>query len=141
MPVQYWFNDNGDTLFFQFDNPYYVAPPEPVERLVATGGQWQDLNDFYYFETTAEGRYLYSLVDGGTTNKYSGYDIEYDPYDGKFYDVGTANPVEWGSDNTGTNISVFPTDTNMPIHYWYDANSKFYFQFDNPFYVAPPGYK
>jgi hypothetical protein len=59
-----------------------------------------------------------------------------------FYDVGDSTPATWGSDNTGTNLSDFPTAANMPIQYWHSPSSSSKFQFDNPYYVAPePGYR
>ena len=121
-----------------------VIPPadpvvEPVERLVATGGNYEDF-DYLYFETTLEGRYLYGLVSKGKTNRLNGldvWDIEYDPRDGKFYDVGSNNPFQWGKDNTGTNLSAFPTATNLQTHYFYKEDDSLNFQFNNPYYVAP----
>jgi hypothetical protein len=126
---------------FVFDNPYYVAPPapDPVERLVATGGNWQGSYDYYYLETTPEGRFLYGLVDEGSENTTSDGDdryIEYDPSDRKFHDIGSGPPNTWATDDTGTNLSDFPTQSNMPIHYWYKDTGVFKFQFDNPYYVA-----
>ena len=150
MQTLFWYNESGDTLIFQFDNVFYEAPPppDPVMRLVATGGIWEDTNDFFYFETTSEARYRYGMVEKGDTNRLNGdeyWDIDYDPSNGKWYDVGPSQPDKWSTDNTGTNITAFPTDPNMPIHYWYHDNGTFYFQFDNPYYVAPPapepGYK
>jgi len=140
LETQYWYDDNGG-LRFQFDNPYYVAPPpppDPVERIVATGGGWENSFDYYYFGTTG-GLYLYGLVDKGSTARYDDsdqWDIEYNPGDGKFYDIGTSQPVQWGPDNTGTNTSDFPTSTNMPIHYWYSSGGNLKLQFNNPYYVA-----
>jgi len=63
------------------------TPPFPVPRLVPTGGDWQGTYDYYYFETSAAGRYLYDLVPQGTDTKYqpgNAFAFEYDPYDGKF---------------------------------------------------------
>jgi len=141
----YWYQSD-DVLVFVFTNPYYVAPPvdepdESFKRLVATGGNWQGSFDYYYFGTTSEGRYLYGLVNQGSTVRLNGddqYDIEYDPSDGKWYDVGSNTPTTWGIDETGTNLSSFPTNPNMPIQYWYYSDGTFKFQFDNPYYVAPP---
>jgi len=148
METHYWYHENGNFMF-QFNNPYYVAPePEPVDepdesfkRLVATGGTWSESYDYFYFETTSEGRFLYGLVPKGTVDRNNGkkvWDVEYDPSNMKFYDVGDVNPDKWGSDNTGTNISTFPTDPNMKTHYLYHENGNLYFQFDNPYYVEPP---
>ena len=97
--------------------------------------------EYYYFGTSPEGRFLYGLVSKDGTARYSNtteYDIEYEPSDGKFYDVGTGSPITWSQDNTGMNTSAFPTQGNIPILYWYDTNGNFNFQFDNPYYVAPP---
>jgi len=123
MPIIYLYNSD-DGFSFQFDNPYYVAPPEPVARIVGTGGDWETNYDYLYFETTPEGRYLYGLVHKSTTTKYADdtRDIEYDPIDKKFHDVGGAFPHLWGQDNTGTNILDFPTLSNMETHYWYRLN-------------------
>jgi len=141
MPILYWY-DGEDDLSFQFDNPYYVAPPEPDEnqkRIVATGGSWQGSYDYFYLETTAEGRYLYNLVNKGTTNTQADdHRIAYDPSDGKFHDGGGATPGNWGADDTGTNLTVFPTLSNMPTHYFYDnSGGNLDLQFDNPYYVIP----
>jgi len=80
------------------------------------------------------------LVSKGKTNRLNGldvWDIEYDPRDGKFYDVGSNNPFQWGKDNTGTNLSAFPTATNLQTHYFYKEDDSLNFQFNNPYYVAP----
>jgi hypothetical protein len=139
MQTHYWYNNAGDELKFQFDNPFYVAPPVPDEnqkRLVPTAGSWANTHEYYYFETTTEGRFLYSRVTKNTKSKQDGYDVEYEPSSGIFHDVGSDNPYTWGIDNTGTNLSNFPTtDPNMQTHYWY--GDTLYFQFDNPYYVAP----
>jgi len=114
---------------------------EPVARLVATGGGYNSLYDYLYFEPTPEGRYLYNLVETATENKISDsndFVVEYDPSDNRFYDVGSSVPHTWGIDNTGTNLTAFPTQGNMPIHYCYESNGGLRFQFDNPYYVAPP---
>jgi hypothetical protein len=129
---------------FQFDNPFYVAPPEPDEsqkRLVPTGGSWAPDLEYYYFETTASG-YLYGLVSEDAKTRLNGsneWDVEYNPSDGKFHDVGSSDPKNWGEDDTGTGLSIFPTASNMQTHFWYHENiDNVNFQFDNPFYVAPP---
>jgi hypothetical protein len=143
MDTHYWYNESGDTLIFSFNNPLYVPPPppDPVERLEATAGNWNGSFDYLY-ETTSNGKYLYGLVDKGSTNRYSGYDVEYDPSDGKFYDEGPNHPAQWSHDDTGTNLSDFPTDLNMQTQYWYNSNGSLIFQFNNPYYVAPEaGYK
>jgi len=110
---------------------------EPVARLVATYGSWENKYDYLYFETTLEGRFVYNLVYKDTTNSLNGYDIEYNPIDGEWYDVGAKNPYTWGIDDTGTNTSAFPTAANMKTQYWYQENGGLNFQFDNPYYVAP----
>ena len=136
----YWYNENSH-LMFQFDNPYYVAPPEPVAILVATAGAYSGVYDFIYFETTSEGRYLYGLVDKGSTvrrNNSDQWDVEYNPIDKKFHDVGINQPTRWNNDNTGTTVSFFPTAANMPVHYWYnESGGALQYQFDNPYYVVP----
>ena len=63
--------------------------------------------------------------------------MKYDPSDGKWYDGGSGTLVVWGIDDTGANVSEFPTNPNMPIQYWYYSSDAFKFQFDNPYYVAP----
>jgi hypothetical protein len=143
MQTQYWYDDNG-LLRFSFDNPYYVAPPapDPVERLVFTGGDWNGIYDYYHIENTSEDRFMYSLVDKGTTNTVSGdnFSVGYDPIDGKFYDIGALDPYKWGVDANATNISIFPTAGNMDTHYWYNSDGNLKCQFTNPYYVAPPTY-
>ena len=80
---------------------------------------------------------MYGLVSKGDTTKLgNSYDIEYEPNDGKFYDVGTKNPSKWGQDDTGTNRSALPTLSNMPILYLYNVDASLLFQIDNPYYVA-----
>jgi len=112
-------------------------PPDAVMRLVATGG-YSDY-DYYYFETTPSGKYLYGLVNKGQTDRLGdNWDVVFDPSDGKWYDVGGNPPHTWSQDETGTNLSNLPTAANMPVHYWYDSDGSLYFQFDNPYYVAPP---
>ena len=141
MQIQYWYSEAGDNLQFQFDNPYYVAPPappEPVMRIEPTGGSWQGGFDYYYFETN-NGQYIYGLVQKGETARNGGsadYDVKYDPSDGKFHDVGTSNPYKWATDANGTNILDLPTSTNMPILYLYNSDVVLKFQFTNPYYVA-----
>ena len=79
------------------------------------------------------------MVTQGSTDRLGGndkWDVEYDPSDGKFYDVGSENPYKRGEDNTGTNSTAFPTTANMETHYWYDSGGTLNFQFDNPYYVA-----
>jgi hypothetical protein len=142
MQTEYWYR-NADLLIFQLDNPFYVAPPppEPVARIEATGGDWSGTYYYSYYETTLEGRYLYELVDIATDNAASnsnGYAVGYDPSDGMFHDVGTSNPYKWDQDNTGTNLSSFPTLSNMQTHYWYDSGTSLKIQFHNPYYVEPP---
>ena len=113
-----------------------------AERLNATAGEWNGSWDFKYFETTTEGRYLYGLVnrtDESDVKRFidsEQWDNEYDPSDKKFHDVGSDAPAKWGNDNSGTNISDFPTGANMPIHYWYDSGGTMMIQFHNPYYVA-----
>jgi len=116
-------------------------PPDPVERIVLNGGDWGNTYDYLYIETSSNGHYLYVLVYEGTTNKASSsnsYAFEYDPIDGKFHDVGSSVPATWSIDNTGGNLSAFPTDPNMPIHYFYSSSGSLRIQFENPYYVAPP---
>jgi hypothetical protein len=153
METLFWYNDSADTLIFQFTNPYYVAPEEPVvepvERLVGTGGSWNGYYEYYYFGTISEGlsegRYLYGMVSKNDKNRNSGmdvWDVEYEPSDGKFYDVGSSAPGKWGQDNSGANTSDFPTSANLETQFWYDDKDRLRFQFDNPYYVAPePGYR
>jgi len=78
------------------------------------------------------------MVSKGETDRYldDRWDVTYDPSDKKFHDIGYDVPNKWGQDNTATNLSDFPTDPNMPIHYWYYDGS-LRFVFDNPFYVVP----
>ena len=114
-----------------------ISVVEPVARLVATDGYWNGSYDYLYFETTSEGRFLYDLVEIGTTNTLSAQTVEYDKVDKKWYDVGVNNPDTWGQDNMGTNTTAFPTDANMQTQFWYNSGTKFQFQFDNPYYVAP----
>ena len=117
------------------------APPDPVMRLEPTGGSWQGSYDYYYFGTTSDARYLYGLVQKGETVRAFGddqWDFKYGPNDGKWYDVGTGNPFKWGIDANATNLSYFPTQSNMQTHYLYeDNNDNVLFVFDNPYYVAP----
>jgi hypothetical protein len=132
-----------DVLVFKFDNPYYVAPPVPEpdesqKRLVATGGNWNGMFDYLYFENTPDGRYLYNLVHKDTTDTINGYELEYDPIEKKWYDNGTGAPSSWGVDDTSTNLSDFPTIANPETHYWYNSSGSLKFQFDDPYYVAPP---
>jgi hypothetical protein len=143
MQTIYFYASSGD-LEIGFDNPYYVAPDEPVvepvERLVTTDGSWNGLYDYVYIETTSDGRFLYGLVDKGSNDfpEWSPpYDVEYEPSDGKFYDVGSSHPAQWGEDNTGTNLTAFPTAANLETQFWYDASDDLRFQFHNPYYVAP----
>jgi hypothetical protein len=142
--VKYVYSDttmfDGETDHFTYTRIVPVdEPDESQKRLVGTGGAWQGSYDYLYKETTAEGRYLYGLVNIGDTdsNQGDGYDFEYDPSDGKFYDVGPSQPYKWATDANGTNLSDFPNTANMPILYWCENNGSLNFQFDNPFYVAP----
>ena len=120
-----------------------TPPPEPLEsqkRLVLTGGGWETSYDYYYFETTSIGQYVYGLVGKNDTNRNDGmdvWDLKYDPTNKKWYDVGSDTPAKWGIDGIGTNLKAFPTDPNMPIHYWYTEIGNFKIQFNNPYYVAP----
>ena len=152
METLYWYNEEGDTLIFQFDNVFYVAPPppDPVARLVATGGAWGSDYDYFYMETTADGKYLYGLGNKSDSSANSGsgwyaHYIKYNPNDDKWYDVGTSHPSQWDINANGTNLSAFPTDPNMQTQYGYDGSGGLRFQFQNPYYVAPPvpepGYK
>jgi len=152
METLYLFNETGNDFLLQFDNPFYVEPEpvaEPLEsqkRLVTTAGGWYGNFEYYYFGTISEGpsqgRYLYGFVEKDSTTRYTpaDYDITYDPNDGMFYDIGSNDPAKWGIDETGTNLTAFPTDPNMQTHYWYKDNGVFKMQFDNPFYV-PPSYR
>jgi hypothetical protein len=128
LKTQYWY---APALVFQFTDPYHVPPPDPVERLVATGGAWQCSYDYEYLQNTSEGHYLYGLDGSG----YPEYDFEYNPSDGKFYDAGADDPAKWGQDNTGTNLSDFPTDAYMQTHYFYNSGGNMNFQFNNPYYI------
>jgi len=115
------------------------APPDPVMRLVATAGSWEGVFDYHYFGTTSEGRYLYGMVLEGSTNRHNGddvWDFEYDPSDGKFYDVGDNIPVKWGEDDTGATLLDFPTTANMETLYWYGDDGGLRFVSENPYYVA-----
>jgi hypothetical protein len=135
---------DGETDHFTYTRIVPVdEPDENQKRIVMTGGAWEGIYDYLYFETTPDDRYLYGLVSIGSNDRLSGsdeWDVIYEPTDAKFYDVGHKNPYQWGVDNTGTNLSAFETAANMPIHYWYDTGGTLKFQFDNPFYVAPPTY-
>jgi len=125
----------------------YIEPAYFM-RLVSTAGDlWFPNYDYYYFSTTPEGRYLYGLVETGTENRLSNtdeWDIEYNPDNNMFYNIGSSSPSLWDTDANGNGTSAFPTAANMQTHYLYDLNDNFMIQFDNPYYVAPPpepGYK
>ena len=124
-----------------YNENYVAPPPDPVARIVATGGNWNNRFDYLYIETTSYGRFLYGVLVKGSNNfqEWSPETyMEYEPSDGKFYDVGPLSPYKWGIDDTGTNTSAFPTAANMPIQYWYNEDgSLLQIQFDNPYYVAP----
>ena len=122
------------SFVFSYSDPNFV---EPVARLVATAGAWFESYDYWYLETTPEGRFLYGLVSTGTVNILSNAEVEYDPSDGKFYDVGPADPSQWGHDDTGTNLAAFPSSSNMQTLYWFGIDSYLEFQVDNPYYEAP----
>ena len=113
--------------------PYY-------QIIEPTGGDWNGLYQYHYIETTSEGRWLYSLVDEGTTNVVNSvYDVEYDPSDKTWHSLG-GDPYAWAKDTDGggmSSLSEFPTDTNIQTHYWYDENLYFKIQFTDPYYVAP----
>jgi len=112
-----------------------------VARLTLVGGNWNGSYDYLYFETTPAGRYLYGLVSKDSTARVgnaTSWDVEYDPSDGKFYDIGSESPFQWGPDNTGTNLSAFPTSSNIQTHYWYHNSGSLECYFTNPYYVAPP---
>jgi hypothetical protein len=116
--------------------PAFDEPRESQKRLVATGGSYYGLYDYLYYGTNDD-RFLYGLVSIGESVRNNGYDGEYDPSNGEFYDVGGFTPGNWASDADGTNLSAFPTTANMQTHYWYDNATGFKFQFDNPYYVIP----
>jgi len=90
------YEDTGDTnagaaYIYSDLAPPLPEPDESHKRIEATGGDWDGAYEYYYFETTASGRYLYGLVEIGTTARLydsNQWDVEYDPSDGKFYDVG-----------------------------------------------------
>ncbi len=110
-----------------------------------TAGQWDGVHDYYYMETTANGRYLYSLVETGTANVVDKlYDVEYDPSDLRWHnDEPTATPEQWDGINTGANKSAFPTASNMETQYWYspqEYGGSLMFQFNDPYYVAPAAF-
>jgi len=69
--------------------------PEYVMRLVPTGGNLFGTYDYLYSSTTSSGNYIYSLVNKDTENKVSGniFDIEYNPVDKTFDDVGSNIPL------------------------------------------------
>jgi len=121
-------------------NLVYVEP-EYFMRIVATGGNLYGNYDYLYSSTTPSGNYLYSLVNKDTENKVSGniFDVEYNPVDKKFYDVGSNVPFKYAQPNsTGELIlSPFPTAANLEIHRFYDDDDVLIFKFDNPYYVAP----
>jgi hypothetical protein len=115
-------------------------PPDPVMRIEATGGSWQGDYEYYFIEQTSDNRYLYGMVQKGETVRLNGrtrYDFKYDRSDGKFYDAGDSSPALWSADNTGTNLSAFPTAANIQTLYWYEGGDVLTFQFENPYYVAP----
>jgi hypothetical protein len=95
----------------------------PIMRLVATGGESLDTSDYMYYETSDEGMFLYSLVNTGTETKVFAefYDIGYDPINRFFYGIGAFAPTNWGTDDTGSITSAFPTASNMEDQYWYDV--------------------
>jgi hypothetical protein len=121
------------SFVFSYSDPNSV----PVARIVATAGAWFQSYDYWYLETTPEGRFLYGLVSTGTVNILSNAEVEYDPSDGKFYDVGPSDPSQWSQDDTGTNLAAFPTTSNMQTLYWFGIDNYLEFQFDNPYYEAP----
>jgi hypothetical protein len=118
----------------------YVAP-EPVTKLTTSGGPWGGVYHYFYVETTTEGRFLYGLDDVSDTRNAE-YDVEYDPSDKKFHDVGIDQPFLWGFDDSSTNLSAFETAANMSTHHWYREGGEYLFSFTNPYYVAddPVGY-
>jgi hypothetical protein len=73
-------------------------------------------NEYVHFGTGSIGRYLYGIVITGLSTRLinsTQWDVEYDPIDRKFYDVGIENPQYWGLDELGTNIQDFPTPANI----------------------------
>ena len=131
---------DSETEHFTYTRIVQTPTVEPVEKLVGIDG-WNNAYDYLYFETTPDGRFLSSLVIKGETSRLNDstqWDVEYDPGDKKFYDVGTSTPHKWGVDNTSTNLATFPTAANLETYCWYDDSGDFKFRFDNPYYVAPP---
>ena len=109
----------------------------PIERLVTTGGEWENTSDYLYYETNDEGMFLYSLVNTNTDTKVFAeyYDVGYDPINRFFYGIGAFAPTNWGSDDIGSLISAFPSATNMKGQHWYDVFGTSKFSFNNPYYV------
>ena len=129
------------TVLFEAPEPEPEPGVTPVDRIEPTAGSWVGVYDFLYIETNANtGRFLYRLVRDGTSERvHTGdtLDLEYDPSDGNFHDIGTSAPNKWTDNDAGTGLTSFPTDANMPIHYWYNDGNSMVMQFNNPYYVAP----
>jgi len=81
----------------------------PVDRLVTTGDEWLETNDYLYQYTDENGLFLYSLVNAGTDVKVFGenYDIVYHPINSNFYSTGVFAPTNWSIDDTG-GVFSFP---------------------------------
>jgi len=85
------------------ENPDPDMPPsEANKRIVATGGNFYGDFDYLYSHTSPSENYVYSLVVINTdTLTISGhdYDVEYNPVDKTFQDVGTNAPFNYSSDD------------------------------------------
>jgi hypothetical protein len=72
---------------------------------------------------------------GSTERNNTAYDFLYNPSDGKYYDGGSADPTTWAIDDSGTNMLAFPTQSNMPVLYFYSSGGALLLQFINPYYI------
>jgi hypothetical protein len=114
-----------------------LPPGEIGMRIEATSGASVETNSYLYVETSVEGMYIYTMVNFGLTSTvfFTQYDMGYDPVTKIWSAVGPSAPVKWGTDGTGTDMTVLPTDSNVGNiqfgDYWGDET----FSFRNPYYL------
>jgi len=132
METQYWYSpeEYGGSLMFQFNDPYYVAPPvvEVVAQLESTEGEW-GVRSFDTISTAGDPLYVYRYSESLPQHDW-GYDWETDTW------------VDIGSDDPKTFVISFANSERFITGYRAEDSphgpNELIFKYSDPYYVPEP---